>query len=331
MTSTTERVISSPFPEAVQSTMYFIGVTTGESSIMNVFPAWADFLDLGDVELKGINLALHDAPEKYREVVDFIKHDPESLGALVTTHKIDLFNAAHPLFDVLEHDAKLMDEISSIYKKDGKLHGEARDRVTSGLAYERLLPEGHFSGGDGQLFIIGAGGSSIALSSYIMKKAAAGREHPDRIIISNRSRPRLEEMQRIHRELRDEIGEHIPVEYHLTPEKEQNDAIVNRLPEGSLVINGTGLGKDSPGSPLTNSVQFPENGIIWDFNYRGDLLFLDQAREQEKDRGLFIVDGWDYFIYGWTRVISDVFHINIPTEGEDFERISTIASETGRK
>ncbi len=325
------RVIIPPYPPATKKTMYFIGVTTGESSIMEVFPYWSRLLEFGDVELKGINLALHDDPAKYREAVEFIRNDPLSLGALVTTHKIDLYNAAHDLFDVLGHDAKLMAEISSIYKHDGKLNGEARDAVTSGLAYERLLQPGHFTETGGEVFLIGAGGSSIALSSYIMKRAAEGKEHPRRIIISNRSKPRLEEMQRIHKELRKELGSRAQVEYRLTPDREDNDRILKELPPGSIVINGTGLGKDAPGSPLSDAAVFPESGIVWDFNYRGELLFLDQARRQADRRNLTIVDGWDYFIYGWTRVIADVFHVDIPTEGEDFERISEIASEAGKR
>jgi hypothetical protein len=34
--------------------------------------------------MKGIDIAIHEKPEVYREVVKFIKNDPLSLGALVT-------------------------------------------------------------------------------------------------------------------------------------------------------------------------------------------------------------------------------------------------------
>lgn len=323
-------VIKPPYPPAEIDTMYFIGVTTGESSIMNVFPAWAEYLGLDNVQLKGINLALHDEPAKYREAVDFIKNDPKSRGALVTTHKIDLFSAAHSRFDRLGKDAVLLDEVSSIYKRNGLLYGEARDAVSSGLSFERLLPKGHLQHTRADLFIIGAGGSSIALSSYVMKQAAAGNPHPKRVIVSNRSEPRLKEMERIHRELRNEIGTEVTVEYRLTPEKKDNDMILAELKDGSIIANGTGLGKDAPGSPITDEATFPRKSIVWDFNYRGDLLFLDQARKQEHEKRLKIVDGWDYFIYGWTSVIADVFHIEIPTKGTEFEKISEIASNAGR-
>ena len=69
----------------------------------------------------------------------------------------------------------------------------------------------------------------------------------------------------------------------------------------------------------------PENGIAWDLNYRGELIFLDQARAQEKARNLRVEDGWVYFIHGWTQVIAEVFHIDIPTSGPRFDAISRIA------
>ncbi|NLE66898.1 MAG: shikimate dehydrogenase, partial [Lentisphaerae bacterium] len=59
--------------KATQPTMYFIGVTTGKSSIMKVFPEWAKALGLKDTVMKGIDIAIHEEPEVYRKVVEFIK------------------------------------------------------------------------------------------------------------------------------------------------------------------------------------------------------------------------------------------------------------------
>ena len=42
------------YVKADQPTFYFIGVTTGKSSIMKVFPEWAKFLGLGEVEINGL-------------------------------------------------------------------------------------------------------------------------------------------------------------------------------------------------------------------------------------------------------------------------------------
>ena len=85
--------------KADRPTMYFIGVTTTQSSIMRLFPIWAEALGLKDACIKGIDISIHAPEEDYRRTVEFIKNDPLSLGALVTTHKIDLYNACKDLFD----------------------------------------------------------------------------------------------------------------------------------------------------------------------------------------------------------------------------------------
>src|SRR5687767_4874750 len=87
---------------ATKPTMYFIGVTTRQSSINAVFPRWAQRLQLGDCELRGLDFRLHDEPQRYRAAVEFIKRDPLALGALVTTHKLDLYAACLAVFDVID-------------------------------------------------------------------------------------------------------------------------------------------------------------------------------------------------------------------------------------
>ncbi len=309
------------YPPAEKPTMYFIGMTTHKSSIMKVFPRWAEYLGLGAAVIQGMNFQWHDEPRNYRRAVEFIKSDPLSLGALVTTHKLDLLNACRDQFDELDELAELMSEISSISKHDGRLAGHAKDPITSGLALEAFLPEKHWQRTAAEALVLGAGGSSIALTWQMLQKKHGGNR-PSRIIVTNRSEPRLEEIRRFHQR----IGADLPLEYHHTPSPEMTDAVLADLKPGSLVVNATGLGKDAPGSPLTDAAVWPEKGIAWDFNYRGDLLFLQQAGARREARNLRIEDGWIYFIHGWTRVIAEVFHIEIPTSGPEFDEISRIAA-----
>jgi hypothetical protein len=65
---------------------------------------------------------------------------------------------------------------------------------------------------------------------------------------------------------------------------------------------------------------------VWELNYRGDLIFLKQAEAQREIRHLQIEDGWVYFIHGWTRVIAEVFDIDIPVRGPQFDQLSEIAA-----
>ncbi|MCI2395039.1 shikimate dehydrogenase [Aliiroseovarius sediminis] len=314
------------FAPAQKPTFYFIGVTTGASSIMKVFPQWAEYLGLGDVAIKGIDLVPHDSVENYRAVVDFIKNDPLSLGALVTTHKLDLFQAAHDMFDVIDAHAELMAETSCLSKRDGTLICHAKDPISSGLSIDGFVPDGHFAKTGAEVMSIGAGGSTIALTWHLMQESR-GADRPSKIYVTNRSQPRLDHIRDIH----ERLGSDIACEYILAPTAQDNDRVLGMLKPGSLVINATGLGKDAPGSPLTFAGDFPQRAIVWELNYRGDLVFLDQAKAQKDAKSLQIEDGWTYFIHGWTQVIAEVFDVDIPVSGPRFDEISRIAAQaTGR-
>ncbi len=308
---------------ATAPTLYFIGVTTGSSSIQHVFPRWAAHLGLQDAVLQGIDLPLHAPAEDYRTVVRFIAEDPLSLGALVTTHKIDLFAACHDLFDEIDSFAALMGETSCISKRDGRLICHAKDPISSGLALDAFLPAGFWAGGPADALCLGAGGSSIAISWYLSQQER-GLDRPARIIVTNRSAARLDHLREIHASLPTDTL----FEYHLTPTPADNARVLADLAPRSVVVNATGLGKDAPGSPLPDDAVFPLDGVAWDLNYRGDLVFLDQARAQSADRRLQVEDGWIYFVHGWTQVIAEVFAIDIPTSGPSFERLSELALAT---
>jgi shikimate 5-dehydrogenase len=303
---------------AQQPTMYFIGVTTTQSSIMKVFPAWAEALGLENACIKGIDIGIHAPEQEYRDTVEFIKNDPMSLGALVTTHKIDLYNAAKDMFDYLDPYALMFGELSSISKMDGKLCGHAKDPISSGLAMDAFIPENHWKETKGEVVVLGAGGSALAISAYLAQEKF-GDNVPARIHLTNRSVPRLAEAIKVLSDLK------VPMSFHLCKTPDYNDLIVNQVPEGSLIVNATGLGKDRPGSPLTDNVSFPNNGLVWELNYRGSLEFMHQAEEHEKDKNLLIEDGWIYFIHGWTQVIAEVFHIEI--EGEKLQLCNDIAMQ----
>jgi len=71
------------------------------------------------------------------------------------------------------------------------------------------------------------------------------------------------------------------------------------------------MGKDLPGSPVPKSIDFPEQVIVWELNYRGSLEFYQHAKEQEESRKLRVHDGWDYFLLGWSSVMEEVFHFEL--------------------
>lgn len=310
------------YQPATERTMYFIGVTTGKSSIMKVFPAWAAHLGL-DAVMRGIDFPPNSDPSLYREAVAFIKDDPLSLGGLVTTHKMNLLRASKDLFEDLDPYAQTLHEISSISKRGDRLVGHAKDPISAGAAFEAIVPEGHWQRTGGHCLILGSGGSSLALTLYLHNKRQSGGDVPEKLVVTARRDTSLDEMRTVHAD----IGFSIPIEYVLAPSPEKADACIAELPKSSMIINATGLGKDGPGSPTSDDVIYHKNAIVWEFNYRGDLVFLDQAKAQAEERKLTVEDGWVYFIHGWTRVISEVFDIDIPMSGPAFDKLSQIARD----
>ena len=183
---------SSPYPIVTKTvpTFYFVGVTTKQSSIMKVFPRWMQALGRPDVVIEGIDHVPHDEPEAYRATVAQIKYDPLSLGALVTTHKIDLLEAARDMFDNLHSSAALTGEVSSISKRGDGLWGHAKDPITSGLSMDAFLGEGYFARTGGDFLCFGAGGSGKAMALHLINKTDPA-DRPKRFVVTNRSEGRL--------------------------------------------------------------------------------------------------------------------------------------------
>ena len=288
-----------------------------------MFPLWMEALGRPEVVLEGIDIEIHAAPDRYREVVAHIKREPLALGGLVTTHKIDLLAAASDLFDGLGPYAQATGEVSSIAKDNDRLIGRATDPVAGGLSLDAILGQGYFGRSGGHLLMLGAGGSAAALALHLLRKECPF-DRPVRVIVVNRSAPRLARLQRM---VEREVGakeSSIGFDFIQNNDPSRNDDILAGLPPGSVVINATGMGKDTPGSPLTDSAVFPREGVVWELNYRGELDFMGQAQVQRAERSLTVADGWEYFVHGWSQVISHVLHVQLgaPT----FERLSELAA-----
>ncbi|MEV7577127.1 MULTISPECIES: shikimate dehydrogenase family protein [unclassified Microbacterium] len=294
-------------PPATADYMGFVGVTTASSSIMKVFPLWADILGLPTRTLVGHDLPMDADPAQYRAMVEQIRDDPHHRGALVTTHKMNVYAAASDLFDELDPFAVSCAEISSIAKRGSTLSGRAKDPITVDLALRDFLPADHFARTGAEVVILGAGGSGTALSWALAERDDA----PALITVTARTQDKLDHLREVH--LQHGTPEGL-LRYVVTETPEEADALVTAAPAGSVIANATGLGKDRPGSPLTDAVVFPQGAYVWEFNYRGSLEFLHQAEAQEDDRALLVVDGWRYFIHGWSQVVADVFDLDLTPE-----------------
>ena len=293
--------------------MLFVGVSTAGSSIFELFPRWAQILGI-DATLEGYDIPLGAPPQAFRDAVTRIVADSATHGALVTTHKVDVYRHAGALFDELDANARLCREVSCISKQAGMLVGHAKDPITAGRALAEFLPPSHWGSG-AHCLCFGGGGAGTAIAVHLARREPP----PARILVTDSDPERLRTLQEVLAELEPKTD----VTLQLVSATHESDTLLAGLPSRSLVVNATGLGKDAPGSPISEGARFPERAVVWELNYRGDLRFLEQARRQQREGALEIRDGWGYFLHGWSEVIAEVFHLEL-TCGL-FERLAAAA------
>jgi shikimate dehydrogenase len=293
--------------------MLFIGASTTGSSIFELFPSWAAILGI-EASLEGYDIPLGAGPDAFRAAVAYIAEDSRRLGALVTTHKVDVYEHAGDLFDELDGNARLCREVSCISKREGALVGHAKDPITAGRTLAEFLPPDHWASG-AHVLCLGTGGAGTAIAVHLL----GGGDGPERLLASDTDPRRLDTL----RSALDHFGVLPRVQLEHVRSTDDSDVLLGSLPPGSLVVNATGLGKDAPGSPISDEATLPEHGVVWELNYRGDLRFLRQARLQQEVRRLEIHDGWRYFLHGWSEVIAEVFQLELTPER--FERLAAAA------
>jgi shikimate dehydrogenase len=301
--------------ESKREALYFIGVSTSGSSIMNLFPVWAAKLRL-EAHIVGCDLPLRTKSDDYRALVQEIAGDERVRGALVTAHKVDVYRAAEDLFAEIDALGQLCREISCISKREGRLIGHAKDPITAGVAMDHMLGENYWTESDAGVLCLGAGGAGTAISVHLLARS----QPPRPLVISDRDQVRIQELKQIHGRLNGATD----VAYRVVAAPGDNDALVETVPPGSLIINATGMGKDVPGSPISDGATFPPRAVVWDLNYRGDLTFLHQARRQAAQRDLRVHDGWRYFLHGWSEVIAEVFKLDMTPQR--FEQLAETAA-----
>lgn len=151
------------------------------------------------------------------------------------------------------------------------------DPLGSRRALQAILGPHSWDRSEGHVICLGAGGAGTAITVNLLTQADL-QDRLQRLIIVNDHQYGLDRL----RSIVEQLDSTVEVEYILNTDSHRNDALLATLPEGSLVINATGMGKDRPGSPLTDGGLFPLHSVAWDLNYRGELDFLRQARAQAR-------------------------------------------------
>ena len=280
--------------------MRFIGVSTANSSIMKIFPSWSKTLGL-DAVINGIDIPIDASKNEYVSAITQMVNDPDCHGALVTTHKLALYKNAKSLFTEFDDFANVCGEVSCVKISKKIVSGFAKDPISAGLAIRDFLPSDFFDS-QNEVILIGDGGAATAIAWYL----SGLPQSPAKIHVIGRDMSRLQHLLSV------VSSRSTKVEISLSSPDIFNKIAL--LDKQLFIINATGMGKDLPGSPWPDGLLFPRNSYLWELNYRGSLEFYYQGKSQEKERNLTVVDGWRYFIYGWTQVISEVFDVVIDQE-----------------
>lgn len=291
-------------------TVWFLGVSTAGSLIHEAMPRWGDVLGR-PLAVRGVDLALRASPRDYRLFcADLAASD--AVGAVITSHKAEMYGSASPQFGQVDATADLTGEINAIRRSGAALLGWARDPVSVGRVVDRIWPE---SGRE--LVCLGAGGTAIALVTHVAWRPA----RPAMVTVCEIVDKQLERMRAFLRRLRSDV----PIQLVLgQPDTDWNESI-GRASRGALVVNATGLGKDVTGAPISDQARFPSDGVIWDLNYRGDLQFLAIARHRQRVDRLGIHDGWRLFCHGWAAALTPI--LDLPDEPDLADRFADAISD----
>ncbi len=275
------------------ATMYFVGVTTGHSVAPRVWSDWAKIVGIPAALLQCIDVPVDAPASVLRDALWRIRDDPDSSGALITTHKVRIHDEHADFFAEFSPDASLLGEVGCAKRRDdGSFAGLAPDVSACGLAMQSILGDGQFTG---DVLILGAGGAARAILLNLRR-----HHDPRRVAVTDVLPHRLAAIARV-----DQGADRVMVRTETDTDRQ-----IATLGRGALIVNATGVGKDRPGSPIGADASFQEDAIAWDLNYRGDLQFLEISGQ----RGALCVDGWDYFVHGLSEVMSLVFSVDIPPQ-----------------
>jgi shikimate dehydrogenase len=253
----------------------FAGIDTAGSRVHDAFPSWAARLGL-DAVLRGLDLPADTPASTWERLVTIMRDNPDVHGAVITSHKLRLHRHAGHLVDEAEPMVGVTREINALDTRGGRVRAFARDVQ----ALEVLLD------GDRPIVCLGSGGAAVALL-----RANAGRRPLTVVGLDDASLDHLRA-----------VPGHAAAELAVAAGPDACAAVVAGGDPYSLIINATGLGKSGPGSPLPGPAAFPAASAAWDFNYRGPLTFLAQARAA----GVPARDGWEYFLAGWACALAAV-------------------------
>lgn len=269
--------------------LYFVGIKTRGSLIHRLIRDWTALAAV-EVDFKPVDLQQGLGWEPYVDLLASFRADAGFLGAQVTSHKTMLYEVRAHL-DEITPLAGVSREIGAVIRRGRDLVGMSSDMV----ALQEELPDAiqanpAMEPGVFTTLILGGGGAATAMACSLLQARLARR-----VIISEVDAHRRVQLLDWASSL-----EYMEGVVRIVTESEV-PAVLSRLDEGSLIVNATGMGKDSLGTPIPPDTPIPDHCTLWDLNYRGELGFL------RKDKVLYngspaqpvTRDGLSYFVRNW--------------------------------
>jgi shikimate dehydrogenase len=288
------------------ATVFFLGVTPTSSGAARLFPRWAEAIGI-DARLEAVDIPLGAPPRLYRRFVRRLE-GAGTAGAVITSHKLDLYRSCHDLLTPADPLVEILGEVACITVRTRGVDAHTVDPLSLRRALHEMLRAR--SGRVAEGLVLGAGGAGLAVA-LALPEVSEGR-----VTLADTRPDRLEHAL----EALDRLSQTASISTAEIPLGGNADHLVGSLPPGSVIVNATGLGKDVPGSPVTDAVSWPEGSLFWDLNYRGELRMLKQAGGRATERSLEIHDGSRLFMHGWARALSLLFNLDVVAD--DLERAS---------
>lgn len=312
----------SPSPKETRI-VTFLGVTTKASSIVRIFPAWARACGL-NLALRCIDLPMMSTADQYRSVANDLLTEPWVLGMVITGHKRRMYEAVSDLLVDSDPYARAGREVSPLLASDRGLVADACDPRTVRLVLDHLLGPRYWHDTTADALILGSGGAGISIALTLLtrrvgQRLASSDDAPRRLVITDVVAQRAD----LARELLQPYSGTSEIKVYKV-DRDQTTRLLETLSPGSLVVNATGMGKDTPGSPVAPTAVFPERARVLEANYRGNRPFLRQAEAQAQAKALVLQDGWNYFVHGWTEALAPMVPGGMSSErAAMFETIAT--------
>ena len=276
-----------------------VGPNAALSEAAAVFDDWAEALDLPDWELVTVPLATDAGRDAVQAALAGARATSVRGVVVRGGSRLSVFEYGGPLVRAADDAVRRFGAVSCLLPTDGGWDGYALDPVATVRVLDRVAGVQYWSSvTSADAVVLGAGSTGRILALSLLQLSPG----PRRVLVTDVAQSRLDALIELARERG--VSERL-VTRRVTGAA-GNDDVLDLAAEASLVVNATGIGHESYGSPVTEAAQLPLRGIVWELNHEGPLEFLESVNRQADDLLLRVHDGWDLSLETWAEALSRI-------------------------